>query len=209
VPQWQLRFRLVENRLTKYKYMDLSFLKQPSEIVAPRLLGCQIVRELDGRKLVAKIVETEAYDQRDAASHSYKGKTTRTEVMFGPSGHLYVYFTYGMHYCMNIVTGQTGEGSAVLIRALEPLRGLDAMVANRHGKSGVEVTNGPAKLCQALQIDKKWNGHNLQTTPLQLVPQPALKPAEIVRATRIGISQAKEVPWRFYVRGNSYVSHSV
>jgi len=189
--------------------MDLSFLKQPSEIVAPRLLGCQIVRELDGRKLVAKIVETEAYDQRDAASHSYKGKTTRTEVMFGPSGHLYVYFTYGMHYCMNIVTGQTGEGSAVLIRALEPLRGLDAMVANRHGKSGVEVTNGPAKLCQALQIDKKWNGHNLQTTPLQLVPQPALKPAEIVRATRIGISQAKEVPWRFYVRGNSYVSHSV
>jgi DNA-3-methyladenine glycosylase len=185
---------------------DFSFLNQPAPEVAPRLLGCQLVREIDGQKLVGIITETEAYDQTDAASHSYKGQTPRTKVMFGPAGHLYVYFTYGMHYCMNIVTGPVGHGSAVLIRALEPLDGLETMRRLRDGKPDYELTNGPAKLCQALGIDKTWNGHDLHEAPLCLIVQPALSEHQIMQTTRVGISQAKDVPWRFYIRDNSFVS---
>ena len=106
-------------------------------------------------------------------SHSYKGKTPRSEVMFGPPGHLYVYFTYGMHYCCNVVVGEDGYGAAVLIRAVEPLEGEEILVQNR-GKTGIETTNGPAKLCQALRIDKTMNGHNLAESPLRLIEQPPL-----------------------------------
>lgn len=178
---------------------DWSVLNGPAEQVAPRLLGCLLVREFDGHRLVGRIVETEAYDQSDAASHSYRGLTPRTDVMFGPAGHLYVYFTYGMHYCMNVVTGPEGHGAAVLIRAIEPVEGAEFMSANRGGKSGVEITNGPAKLCQAFHIDRRMNGHNLRTPPLQLVLQPPLPPDQIVQTTRIGITKAVNVPWRFYV----------
>jgi len=186
--------------------MDWKFLDQPAEVVAPRLLGSYLVRELDGEQLVGKIVETEAYDQSDAASHSYKGNTPRTAVMFGPSGFLYVYFTYGMHYCMNVVTGPVGHGSAVLIRAIEPMEGVEVMTDNRRGKAGIQMTNGPAKLCQALQIDRAWNGHYLRQSPFKLVIKPPVKQIDIVQTTRVGISQAKDVPWRFYVRDNPYVS---
>ena len=181
-------------------------LERPSWEVAPRLLGCWLVRELDGARLVAQIVETEAYDQTDAASHSYHGRTARNDVMFGPAGHLYVYFTYGMHYCCNVVTGPIGHGSAVLIRAAEPIEGEEAMRANRHGATGVAVTNGPAKLCQALQVDKTLNGHDLHTPPLQLVFQPALPAAQIIQTTRVGIRQAADVPWRFYIKDSPFVS---
>jgi len=185
---------------------DFDFLDGPSEQAAQRLLGCLLVRELDGQRLVGRIVETEAYDQTDAASHSYRGRTPRTDVMFGPSGHVYVYFTYGMHYCMNVVCSPEGQGSAVLIRALEPVEGGEFMLLNRQGRGGLELTNGPAKVCQALSVDRTWNGHDLHNAPLQLVVQPPLSPADIVQTTRIGISQAKDVPWRFYIRENSYVS---
>lgn len=185
---------------------DWQFLDSPSELVAPRLLGCELLRELDGTILRLRIVETEAYDQSDAASHSYKGRTPRTDVMFGPSGHLYVYFTYGMHYCGNIVTGGEGHGSGVLLRAAEPLVDSAVLSARRGGITGINLTNGPAKLCQALGIDKKMNGHNLRQTPLQLVLRPAVPPENIVQTTRIGISQAKDVPWRFYIKDNAYVS---
>jgi len=126
--------------------------------------------------------------------------------MFGPAGHLYVYFTYGMHYCMNVVTGPEGEGSAVLIRAVEPLVGEQQMAENRGGRTGLELTNGPAKVCQALGIDKALNGHNLTHAPLKLVLNKPLDSSDIVQTTRIGISQAKDVPWRFYLRDNPYVS---
>lgn len=181
-------------------------LGQPAATVAPRLLGCELVRELDGRLLRARIVETEAYDQTDAASHSYKGQTPRTDVMFGPSGHLYVYFTYGMHYCCNVVVGGAGHGAAVLIRAVEPLAGEDVMSRNRRGATGKTLTDGPAKLCQALAIDKRLNGHDLRTAPLRLIIRPPLPPAAIVQTTRIGISRAADVPWRFYEGRNIYVS---
>lgn len=186
--------------------MDFSVLNNAASEVAPRLLGCILERSFEGTLLRARIVETEAYDQTDAASHSYKWQTPRTAVMFGEAGHLYVYFTYGMHYCCNVVVGSVGQGAAVLIRAVEPLAGQDIMSTNRHGKDGRELTNGPAKLCQALAIDKALNGHDLHLQPLRLIIKDALAPQAIVQTTRIGISQAKDAPWRFYISDNSYVS---
>lgn len=154
---------------------------------------------------MAKIVETEAYDQTDAASHSYKGQTARTEVMFGPAGTLYVYFTYGMHYCCNVVVGEAGYGAAVLIRAVEPLENESLMAQNRRDLTGKNISNGPAKLCQALKINKTLNGHDLTQTPLQLTLNDPVPLDQVVQTTRIGISQAKDVPWRFYLKNNPYV----
>jgi DNA-3-methyladenine glycosylase len=186
--------------------MDLTAqLSQPSPIVAPLLLGALLEREIDGHIIRVKIVEVEAYDQTDAASHSYNGRTPRTDIMFGPPGHLYVYFTYGMHYCCNIVTEQAGIGSAVLIRAIEPIEGEEYMEQLRP-KSGHDLSNGPAKLCQALAIDKRLNGHDLHKSPLKLILQKSLDKKLITQTTRIGISQAKDVPWRFYITDNPYVS---
>jgi DNA-3-methyladenine glycosylase len=173
---------------------------------AKRLLGCILEREIDGELVRVRIVETEAYDQTDAASHSYKGRTQRTDIMFGPAGYLYVYFTYGMHYCANVVVGEAGYGAAVLIRAVEPLGNENLLERRRGGKSGIELTNGPAKLCQALGITKQLNGHNLREAPLRLVLVPQLSPEAIVTTRRVGISQAKDVPWRFYVKDNPFVS---
>lgn len=176
---------------------DFDFLNLDAAAAARRLLGRVLERELDGQTLRARIIEVEAYDQTDAASHSYRGKTERTAVMFGPAGHLYVYFTYGMHYCCNVVVGEEGHGAAVLIRAAEPLEGEDVMLANRHGRGGAELINGPAKFCQAFGIDKRLNGHDLRMAPLRLIPGAPVSPAQITVTPRIGISQAKDVLWRF------------
>lgn len=187
----------------------LAFLEKPAPEAAPLLLGCLLERRLDGHVIRGRIVETEAYDQTDAASHSYRGKTPRTEVMFGPSGHLYVYFTYGMHYCCNVVTGPEGHGAAVLIRAVEPLAGQDTMSRLRGGRHGHELTNGPAKFCQAFAIDRALNDHDLAKSPLRLIAPadiPAYETDEVITTTRIGISESKDVPWRFYVRDNPWVS---
>lgn len=185
---------------------DFEFLEGDAVVVARRLLGCELVRTSKGRTVTCKIVETEAYHQTDAASHSYKGRTPRTEIMFGPAGMLYVYFTYGMHYCMNVVTGAEGEGSAVLIRALEPITGEEILLQHRPGVGRIQLTNGPAKLCQALGIDKTWNGHDLRKAPLILRISQPLGDDEIVQTTRIGISRDAHRPWRFYIRGNPFVS---
>lgn len=181
-------------------------LNQPSSVVAPRLLGCILEREVDRKIIRVRIVETEAYDETDEASHSYNGRTQRTDIMFGPSGYLYVYFTYGMHYCCNVVTGPEGTGSAVLIRAVEPLTGEEYMQELRP-RIGRDLTNGPAKLCQALAIDKHLNGHNLSKSPLKLIIQDPIDRRKITQGKRIGISKAKDVLWRFYITGNDYVSH--
>lgn len=178
----------------------------PVDIAARRLLGAVLERKIDGQMVRVRIVETEGYDQTDAASHSYKGRTPRTDIMFGPAGHLYVYFTYGMHYCCNVATGREGEGSAVLIRAVEPLDGENILARYRPRKTGVDITNGPAKLCQALRITKELNGHDLSRLPLRLILQPEIPEARIVVTPRIGISQAKDVPWRFFIKDNPYVS---
>lgn len=186
---------------------DYSFLHGPVDVVAPRLLGCELIRSYeDGGTSRVRIVETEAYDQTDVASHSYKGRTQRTEVMFGEPGKLYVYFTYGMHYCCNVVAGPEGHGAAALIRAVEPVGKIDALTNNRPGKEGYDLTNGPAKLCQALKIDRMMNGHDLKIQPLRLKIMEALPAEEVVTTTRVGISKGVEVPWRFYIRGNPFVS---
>lgn len=178
----------------------------PAENVARHLLGCLLIRKIDGQQLVGRIVETEAYDQTDAASHSYRGITPRTSVMFGPPGFAYVYFTYGMHYCFNIVTGLEGQGSAVLIRALEPIEGTEIMAARRRQLPLERLTNGPAKLCQAFGIDKNLNGHNLAFPPLQLVTGKPIPAKSIVATTRIGITRDTHRLWRFYIKGNPFVS---
>ena len=181
------------------------FLTQPVDLVAQRLLGCQLVRQIDGQEVTVRIVETEAYDQDDPASHAFRGETSRNRVMFGDSGHLYVYFTYGMHYCCNVATGPAGHGSGVLIRAIEPLDGLD-LLEHRRGLTGVNVTNGPGKLCQALGIDLTMNGHDLHLPPLVLT-EASLQPEEtITQSPRIGISKATDLLRRFHITGNRYVS---
>jgi DNA-3-methyladenine glycosylase len=181
------------------------FLDRPSPVVAPLLLGCILERELDGHTIRVRIVETEAYDETDAASHSYKGRTPRTDIMFGESGHLYVYFTYGMHYCCNVVVGKPGVGAAVLIRAVEPVEG-EAFMQDVRNHSGVDLSNGPAKLCQALSIDKRLNGHDLNVSPLKLIIAEPLNSTAIVQTTRVGITKAVDMPWRFYIKDNPYVS---
>lgn len=170
------------------------------------MLGCIVERDIDGVALRGRIVETEAYDETDAASHSYNGRTPRTEIMFGPAGHLYVYFTYGMHYCCNVVVGKTGYGAAVLIRAIEPLDGIEKMEQLR-GKTGVNTTNGPAKLCQAFAINKPENGTDLHSGAVRLIATDPVSAGDITTTTRIGISRDKDRIWRFYMTGNPYVSH--
>lgn len=185
---------------------NFSLLNDEAPVVARRLLGSLIIREFKtGEKIIAKIVETEAYNQTDAASHSYKGKTPRTEVMFGPFGHAYVYFTYGMHYCFNVTTGPEGSGAAVLIRAVEIIEGLETAQQNRP-MPGILLTNGPAKLCQALAIDKSFNGHSLREAPLRLELLPPENDTHITQTTRIGIRHDADRPWRFYLKNSPWVS---
>lgn len=187
--------------------MSFDWLKTDVETAAKRLLGCEVIREFeDGTVAKLRIVEVEAYDQADPAAHSFRGQTPRTRAMFLSAGHLYVYFTYGMHYCANIVTGEAGVGSGVLIRALEPLEGWPTLRRHRPGLKDHQLTNGPAKLCKALQIDLNLYQHDLSTAPFYLVRKPALPEELITTTTRIGISKAKDAPRRFYISHNPYVS---
>lgn len=183
------------------------FLQLPVDEVARRLLGCVLEREIDGQTVRVRIVETESYDQDDEASHAYGGERRRNATMFAAAGHLYVYFTYGMHYCMNVVTGEKGYGSGVLIRAVEPIEGMELLAARRN-KVGPTVLNGPAKLAQALGVDLGMNGHDLRTAPLRLI-EGGLAPGErIGTSPRVGISKAREVHRRYFIVGNLYVSRS-
>ncbi|HXY72221.1 MAG TPA: DNA-3-methyladenine glycosylase [Actinomycetota bacterium] len=183
------------------------FFARPSPIVAPDLLGRLLVRRLDGETLVARVVETEAYQQDDPASHSFRGRTARTAVMFGPAGHLYVYFTYGMHYCMNVVTGRVGEGSAVLFRAAEPLEGLEAMMARRRMDDPRLLCSGPARLTEALGVGREMNGADLVEGVDLWVAAGRRVPADCVAiGPRVGIRSAVEVPWRFSEAGSAWAS---
>jgi DNA-3-methyladenine glycosylase len=176
--------------------------------VARDLLGRIVVRILpNGTRLSARLVEVEAYRQDDPASHSYRGRTARTEVMFGPPGHLYVYFTYGMHYCMNAVTGRDGEGSAVLLRAAEPLEGLDEMARRRGNENPRLLLAGPARLCEAFGIIAEQNGVDLVDGAVVGLERGApVKDGEVVAGPRVGITVAMENPWRFVVAGSPYLS---
>lgn len=161
------------------------------------------------------VVETEAYvGPNDRASHAFRGQTTRNEIMFGPGGYAYVYFIYGMHYCCNIVTEKAGFPAAVLLRALEPLEGIDLMAARRGvkgltEKTTVNLTNGPSKLCQAMGIDKALNGSDLCGDELYLAAPEKPRRFKVMATPRINISysgKAIEYPWRFIIAGNKFVS---
>ncbi|HET7359331.1 MAG TPA: DNA-3-methyladenine glycosylase [Rhodanobacteraceae bacterium] len=186
-----------------------AFYRRDPRVVAPQLLN-KVLRAADGRS--GRIVETEAYcGAFDPAAHAFRGKTARNATMFGPPGHLYVYFTYGMHWCCNPVCGEEGEGVAVLLRALAPLDGLDAMRAARPAcRADRDLCRGPARLCQALGIDGAHDGIDLVTGAggFVIADDGVAPPADPAVATRIGISRAADEPWRWYVRGDPHVSRS-
>lgn len=178
--------------------------------VAPDLLGCWLVREATGQRLAGRIVEVEAYfGAEDAASHAYLGLTERNRVMFGPPGRAYVYFVYGAYFCLNAVTGQDGEASAVLIRALEPLDGIEIMAARRGQRDLRALCSGPGKLCQALDINRTLNGCAL-TLGMDIWLEPGPPPREAVcSGPRVGVrgdEHALTVPWRFWLAGNPHIS---
>jgi DNA-3-methyladenine glycosylase len=185
-----------------------SFYARSSTEVAPDLLGRIFVRRLaDGRRLAARIVEVEAYMEGDPASHSFRGRTARNEVMFGRPGHLYVYFTYGMHFCMNVVTGRPGQGSAVLLRAAEPLRGLDEMAVRRGTPEPRRLCAGPGRFAQAFGIDRALNGADVaRGTEIALLEGIPVDAARIARSTRVGVTVGVEARWRWFVRGDPFVS---
>ena len=211
------------------------FLENPSDVAAPLLLGCTLTRTItlngEKHKLVARIVETEAYDQDDPASHAFGGPSERNAAMFGPAGHLYVYVSYGMHHCCNVVCGPEGFGSGCLVRAVEPLESVEVMrelrEAGRAGKAHTghagkeqaerarkhplklrDLTNGPGKVCAALDIDKELYGHGLTVEPLVL-DFASLLPGEIIGSSpRVGISKNIDAPKRFFIEGNVFVSRA-
>ncbi len=193
--------------LKQLERVSNSFFDGTTEEVAQNLLGKILVRIFNGKILSGKIVETEAYlDENDFASHSALGMTERNKVMFGEAGLAYVYFTYGMHYCFNVVTGEVGKGSAVLIRALEPLDGIELMKKFRNQTDINNLTNGPAKLCQALKIDKKLNGEDLKTSSKIYIAEGENEKFEIVKTKRIGIEKSKDLLLRFYIKENKFIS---
>jgi len=155
--------------------------------------------------LALEIVEVEAYlgEGQDPASHAHRGRTARNGQMFETPGRLYVYFTYGMHHCMNVVCEKRGEAGAVLLRAAEPLQGLELM-ERRRGRGGRALTNGPAKLCQALGVDLSADGVDLATGPLGIWP--GRRPSRVVRSTRIGLSRGRELPLRFFDADSPFLS---
>ncbi len=194
--------------------LPLSFYAQPTLVVARQLLGARLVRVLpDGQRLSGRIVETEAYTGLDdLASHGRAKPTKRNAPMYGPPGRAYVYFTYGNYWMLNVVTEPEGQPAAVLIRAVEPLEGLDEMAARRPGRVPLEWTSGPAKLVLAFGIGGDMNTADMTTTDagLWIEPDKAVADAGVRTGPRVGLNTTPEpwlsLPWRFWVAGNPYVS---
>ncbi len=189
-----------------------SFFNRKSLLVAREILGKRLVRILDGERLSGTIIEVEAYiGQDDQASHARPGRTARNASMFGPPGHAYVYLIYGIHHCLNIVTEPEGYPAALLIRALEPQEGLETMRERRGGRSDLPLTSGPARLCQALAIDRQLDGTDLcdPGANLFLEEDRTIPDEAIATSPRIGVrgdERAVSIPWRFYIQNNPYVS---
>lgn len=174
--------------------------KLPSALVAERLIGALFL--VDG--VGGRIVETEAYDRDDPASHSFSGRTDRNSAMFGPPGHAYVYRSYGIHWCLNFVCRESGHGAGVLVRALEPLEGIDVMRERRGSGSNALLCAGPGRLAQALAISRAHNGLPLDAPPFVLMPP--TQAVTVVTGPRIGISKAMDVAWRFGMADSRFVS---
>jgi DNA-3-methyladenine glycosylase len=200
--------------VSRFRPLPISFYRRPAETVARDLLGRYLVRELDGERLALRLVETEAYlGAADRASHASGGRRTpRNESLYLAGGHAYVYFIYGMHYCLNAVTGEAGVGSAVLLRAGEPVEGEERMRENRawarKPRPG-DLAGGPGKICQALAIGRELDGVLLTRPPLSITGGEPVADEEIVASPRIGVDYAGEAalwPLRFSLRGNPHVS---
>ncbi len=180
------------------KKLNRQFYDRDTILVAKELLGKYLVHISQGVKRVGKIVEVEAYlGPHDLAAHSSKGRTERTKVMFGPPGHAYVYLIYGMYYCVNVVTEQEGHGSAVLLRAIEPIKNIEGR------------TQGPGLLCKAMHIDKRLYGHDLVSDDFYIAVDDETESLSIVKKPRIGVDYAKH--WarrhlRFYIKDNQFIS---
>jgi DNA-3-methyladenine glycosylase len=180
-----------------------SFFARSVHEVAPDLVGCALL--VDG--VGGKIVEVEAYDGEDPASHGYRGETARNRSMFGPPGHAYVYRSYGIHWCLNLVCAREGAAEAVLVRALEPTQGLDVM-RERRGLDDLRLLcAGPGRLCQALAISRGHDGLPLNRPPFELLS--AGEDVAVARAARVGISQAVDAPWRYAAAGSRFLSKPV
>ena len=192
--------------------LSRDFFARDTLTVARELLGQRLVRVLDGKRLSGRIVEVEAYiGEKDQACHARCGRTKRNAPMYGPPGHLYIYLIYGLHHCFNVVTEGEGFPAAVLIRALEPLEGIEVMRELRGGRPSLPLTSGPARLCQALDIDQCFDGADLCTLDaLLFLEEDATIPDEAVATgPRIGVrgdEVAVTVPWRFYVRDSQHIS---
>jgi len=186
------------------------FFARPVARVARDLLGRWVIHDTTQGRCVGRIVETEAYDERDPASHSYGGLTPRNAAMFGPAGHAYVYRSYGVHWCFNASVGEAGRGAAVLIRALEPVEGHELMRARRLQTAKVcrdrDLARGPGRVCQALAIDRGHDGVSLTGGALRIVTPRGFRRPAAEASVRVGISKAVDTLWRFYVAENSYVS---
>ena len=196
----------------RLRKLPRSFYLQPTLGVAKELLGLYLVRKIGRTRLVGRIVEVEAYlGSKDPASHAYRGKTKRNEVMFRKGGYLYVYFTYGMHYCCNVVTERKGIGHAVLLRAVEPVEGLEIMRRNRKWPKGdnnaMLLCSGPARLCQAFRIGRRENGIDLCGHEIWIARDwESGTGHKITRSTRIGITDGKQHRWRFFLKHSLFVS---
>ncbi len=200
---------------TAGRRLQRSFYRRDAITVARELLGCTLVRTINGQRLAGCIVETEAYlGIIDAAAHTYRGRrTARNESMYLDGGHAYVYFTYGMHHCVNVVAGVVDEPVAVLLRAIEPMTGLDQMRQRRpKARNDAALCSGPGKLCQAFAIDRSLNGTDLTTSDAMFIEQslvPFAPPLRIDASRRIGVDYAGS--WarrllRFTVRGSEHIS---
>ena len=173
---------------------------RPAEEVARDLIGCTLL--VDG--VGGRIVETEAYDMTDPASHTFGGPTARNQAMFGPPGRAYVYRSYGIHWCLNFVCEPEGHGAGVLIRAIEPTHGIDVMCERRGLHEPRLLCSGPGRVGQALAIAHAMNGHRLDHQPFEVHAAP--RPHDVVVGPRIGITKAAEVPWRFGLAGSPFLS---
>jgi DNA-3-methyladenine glycosylase len=185
-----------------------SFYERPTPQVAREALGMMLVRVVEGRRLSGLIVETEAYrGSRDPASHAYRGETRRNAVMFGEAGHAYVYFTMGLHHCLNLTTEEKGTPGAVLVRAIEPCEGIDEMKKNRGISEVVRLANGPGKLTEALSINRELNGEDMVTSE-RLFLEEGKKIRDVGTSPRIGISRGVSRRWRFFALGSRFVSRA-
>lgn len=188
--------------------LSKEFYLQPTEKVAQELLGCYLVHESPEGRTVGRIVETEAYLEGDVASHAYRGQTKRNSAMFGPPGTAYVYFIYGRYFCFNVVTRSAGVPEAVLIRALEPIGGIDCMRQRIGDRPLHQLCNGPSKLVTAMGITMADNRRSLLVAPLYITQKEDTESRAIVTSTRIGLKEGRgdRHLLRYYLEGNTYIS---